>query len=260
MPLEEFVVMVDLQKASMWKRVAAWMLDIILITILATGVGVLLSSVMKYDDYVEELNQTYARYEAEYGVKFNLSQEEYDAMTQEELAIYENAYEALTKDEKMNATYNMVVHQTLLMVSLGILVSVLLLEFVVPLLLKNGQTIGKKAFGIGLMRTDYVKVNTMQLFVRAILGKYTIEIMFPVYLMLLSFLGALGLVGTLVVAGLLLTEIILLAATRNNSQIHDILAGTVVIDLTSQKIFESQEARTEYSKRIHADMVAKKEY
>ncbi len=252
--------MTDLQKAGLWKRIAAWMLDLILISVLATGFGLVLSSMMKYDQHVETLNQAYAAYEAEYGVKFNITQEEYNNLTPEEIEAYEKASEAVTKDAKLNTTYNIVVNQSLLMISVGALLSILLLEFVVPVLFGNGQTLGKKVFGIGVMRTDSVKVNTLQLFVRALLGKYTIETMFPIYVMLLSFLGVFGVMGTLVVVALFLVEIIILIVTRNNSQIHDLLAGTVVVDITSQKIFESAEARIEYSKRIHADMVAKKGY
>lgn len=253
-------MMVDLQKAGLWKRVAAWMLDVIMISILATGFGLVLSSIMNYDGYVNRLNDKYASYEKEYGVEFNISQEKYETLTEEEKEAYQRANEALTKDEELNVVYNMVVHQTLIMTSLGILLSIFLLEFVVPVLFKNGQTLGKKIFGIGLMRTDFVKVNNMQLFVRAILGKFTIETMFPIYIMLLSFLGVFGIMGTLVVIALFIVELIILAVSRNNSQIHDLLAGTVVVDMTSQRIFESAEARTEHSKRIHADMVAKKEY
>lgn len=251
---------VDLQKAGLWKRFAAWLLDLILLTILATGFGLVISSAMNYDDYVAKLNEKYAQYETKYGVEFNISQEEYEALLPEQQEAYQKANEELAQDVELNGIYNMVVHQTLIMLSVGILLSIFLLEFVVPVLFKNGQTLGKKIFGIGLMRTDYVKVNNMQLFVRAVLGKFTIEIMAPIYIMLLSFLGVFGLMGTLVVGALLIIEMVLLGVTKNNSQIHDLLAGTVVVDMATQKIFDSEEARTEYSKRIHADMVARKEY
>ena len=235
--------MMDLQKAGVWKRFAAWLLDLILVTILAAGFGTVLSSAMKYDEKVAQLEGMYAAYEREYGVKFNITAEEYGSLTPEQLEVY-----------------NVIVHQSLIMVSVGILISVLVLEFVVPLVFGNGQTVGKKIFGIGLMRVDHVKINTMQMFVRTLLGKYTIEIMFPFYVLFLSFLGVMGLTGTLVVAGLLLVEMILLVANKNHAQIHDLLAGTVAVDITCQKIFESAEAKTEYTKRIHADMVSKKGY
>ena len=252
--------MMDLQKAGVWKRFAAWLLDLILVTILAAGFGTVLSSAMKYDEKVARLEGMYAAYEQEYGVKFNITAEEYESLTPEQLEVYKQASDAVAADTQMSVIYNVIVHQSLIMVSVGILISVLVLEFVVPLVFGNGQTVGKKIFGIGLMRVDHVKVNTMQMFVRTLLGKYTIEIMFPFYVLFLSFLGVMGLAGTLVVAGLLLVEMILLVANKNHAQIHDLLAGTVAVDITCQKIFESAEAKTEYTKRIHADMVSKKGY
>ena len=57
----------------------------------------------------------------------------------------------------------------------------------VPLKLGNGQTIGKKVFGIGVMRVDGVQLTTIQLFIRTILGKFTLETMIPVYIVLMIF-------------------------------------------------------------------------
>ena len=66
----------DLQKASMWKRIAAWMFDIILLSVLVVGFGYLLSNLLGYDAYSVALDDAYARYETEYNVVFDISQEE----------------------------------------------------------------------------------------------------------------------------------------------------------------------------------------
>ena len=110
------------------------------------------------------------------------------------------------------------------------------------------------------MRTDGVKMNTMQLFVRTVLGKYTIETMVPLLIGTLIFFGSLGILGTLMIAGLALTQIILLIATRTNSLLHDILAGTVAVDLASQMIFESEQALIDYKKQLHAEQAARQSY
>ena len=89
----------------------------------------------------------------------------------------------------------MIINLTLVITSISILLGYLLLEFVVPLIFKNGQTLGKKIFGIALMRNDGVKINTVMLFVRTVLGKYTIETMVPVLVIIMTFFGSAGIIG-----------------------------------------------------------------
>ena len=250
----------DIQRASLWKRIAAWVFDSILVAVLAVGIGVILSAVFGYDNYSERLDAIYAAYETEYGVVFAVSAEEYEAMTPEELHNYELAYEALVKDEETIYVYNMVINLSLVITTLGILLAVAALEFIVPLLFGNGQTLGKKIFGIGLMRTDCVKINTMQLFVRAILGKFTIETMIPVYIAIMIFWGAMGSMGTLVLFAFLFVQAILPLVTRTRSAIHDLLAGTASVDFASQRIFATTDELIEYKKKVAAEKSARQTY
>ena len=250
----------DLQKANMWKRVAAWILDLILLAVLAVGFGVVLSSVLDYEGYNAQLQAGYDRYETQYGVVFDISMEEYEAKTEAEKATYDEAYQALISDERVVYYYNMVINLSLLITTAGILLAVLTTEFVVPLFLKNGQTLGKKAFGLGLVRPDGVRITTMQLFIRALLGKYTVETMIPVYILLMFLWGTMDMTGTVVLFALGVAQLLCLGITKENAAIHDKLAGTVVVDISSQKVFESTEALIEYTKRIHAERVQRQEY
>lgn len=251
---------VDLQKASVWKRFAAWLFDVILVSVLATGFGFLLSLLMGFDSNNAALETVYAKYETEYGVMFDITQEEYSAMTQEQQQNYDAAYDALIADPDTLYTYNLVINQILLIVTFSLLLSIFVMDFLIPLFLKNGQTVGKKIFGIGLMRTDGVRLTTLQLLVRSILGKYTVETMIPVYIVLMVLWGNMGFLGLVILAALLLTQVILLAVTRTNSLLHDIFACTVAVDFSSQKIFASSEELIAYTKRIHAEKAARQDY
>ena len=250
----------DLQKASLWKRIAAWMFDGILTCILAVGFGFLLSMLLGYDGYSEALNASYAQYEQEYGIVFEITQEEYEAMTEQERSNYNAAYDALIRDEDAMYAYNMTINLTLVITSIGILLAVLLWEFVIPLWLGNGQTLGKKIFSLCLVRNDGVKVNNMQLFARTVLGKFTIETMVPICTLMLIFWGTIGLTGTVILFVLVLAELICLAVTRTNSAIHDLLAGTAVVDISSQMIFRSTEDLIAYKKQVAADRAARQPY
>lgn len=250
----------DLQKASLWKRASAWIFDFILLGILIVGVALVLSAILGYNGYNETLDGAYAAYEEQYGVEFEISQEQYLAMTEQQRQNYNDAYDALVSDQEAMYAYNMVLNLTMLITTASILISYLALEFALPLFLGNGQTLGKKIFGLCIIRTDGVQVNTMQLFVRTVLGKFTIETMIPVYILIMIFFNMIGILGTAVLAVLVLVQLILLAVTATNAQIHDLLAGTVVVDYSSQMIFRTTEDLIAYQKRAAAEAAARQPY
>lgn len=250
----------DLQKAGIWKRIAAWMFDGILLSVVVVAFSVLLSWLLGYDGYSISLETGYARYEGEYGVVFEMTQAEYEAMTQEQRLNYDMAYDALIADQEVLYNYNMVIHLTLVITTLALLLGLLLWEFFIPLWLGNGQTLGKRIFSLCLVRNDGVKLNTLQLFARTILGKFTIETMIPVYILLMLFFGAMGLTGTLVLFALLIAQICCLSFTKTNSAIHDLLAGTVVVDKESQTIFRTTEDLIAWQKKVAAERAARAPY
>ena len=250
----------EIQKAGIWKRIAAWLFDMILVSVLAVGCGVLLSLLLGYDGYSQTVDQAYAAYEGQYGIKFEITQAEYEALSPEQRQSYDAAYSALIADDGAMKAYNMMLSLSLVITSFGILLAVLIWEFLLPLWLGNGQTLGKKIFGLCLIRQDGVKVNNLQLFARMILGKYAIETMIPVYILLMIFWGVMGVSGTLVLMALLAGQTVCLIVTRNNAAIHDLLAGTVVVDMASQTIFRSTEDLIAYQKRIAAERAARQPY
>lgn len=253
-------MVVDLQKAGIWKRLAAWMFDGILTCVLAVGISMLLSWLLGYDANVQAMEDTYAKFESQYGIEFNVSAEVYEAMTEQERQNYDAAYEALIADEEALQYYNRVTNQTLIIITFSLLIAILILEFAIPLRLGNGQTVGKKIFSLGLIRTDSVQVNTMQLFARALLGKFTVETMIPVYILIMIFFSGIGIAGTVALLAIGVIQFVLLVATRNNSQIHDLVAGTIVVDVASQTIFRDTEELVAYTKRIHAERAARQKY
>ena len=236
------------------------MFDFILVGILAVAFGVLLSWILGYDAHSRNLENAYDKYETRYGVEFEISLETYEAMTPEARANYDAAYADLIADEEAMYAYNMMMNLTLVILSIAILLAVVIIEYLIPLWLGNGQTPGKKIFGLALIRNDGVRMNNMQLFVRAILGKFTVETMIPVLIILMIFWGTMGVTGTLESFGLVIGQACCLIFTRTNSAIHDLMAGTVAVDYASQTIFPSTEALVEYKKRIAAERAARSPY
>ena len=250
---------IELQKANMWKRISAGLFDGILLAMLAVGLAFLLSVVLGYDGHTAQLEARYAEYEARYGITLDITSADYDAMTEEERAQYDAALAAFAEDREAGYLYSLLINLTLVIITFGILLSYLILELIVPLLFGNGQTLGKKVFGIGVMHVNALRITPQMLFIRTVLGKYTLETMIPVLLILMIFFGIIGIEGTAIILVLALVQVVLLAATRTRSAIHDLLAQSVTVDLASQMIFENAEARMNYVKNRAAEEAARAE-
>lgn len=250
----------DLQRASMWKRISAWLLDAILLCIIATLMALVLAAVTNYDGYSEQLDARYTYFAEHYGVSCNLTQEQVDAMSADERANLAAADEAIKADEEALYAYNMMLQLIIIMTSFGILLGYVVLEFAVPMVLGNGQTIGKKVFSLGVMQQNGVRVNGVCMFIRTVLGKYAIETMIPVMMVLMLFFGTIGTVGWIIVGAIGIVQVALLITTRERCLIHDKLANTVTVDLPSQMIFKTPEDQIAYKEKVAAEKAANQVY
>lgn len=254
----------DIQKASLLKRVSAFLLDIILWSIAAVGFIFLLSAVLKFDSKLNDLQSYYDKYETMYNIKFNTDQDEYDKLTDEEKNNYDAnlklAQDAISNDKDAVKALTVVMNYTLIMVTIGFLLASIILYVVIPLILKNGQTVGMKCFSLCLVMPNSTKVTPFALCVRAILGQFTIETMIPTYIIIMLYFGTTGLFGTIILLALLIVQIVLVFATKNHQVIHDLISCTVVVDKSSQMIFNNQDELMKYKEDLHQKEVQKASY
>lgn len=250
----------DLQKASILKRIAAGIFDLILLCVFSVGFAWMLTEVLDYSTHSEQLSATIAQYEESYNVDLNISESEYNALSEADQQRVLEASKALQSDKSVQETSNLLLNLLLIITTFGILLAVVLLEFVIPLVLKNGQTIGKKIFAIGLVRIDSVQLTPVQLFTRTILGKFTVEIMVPVYIIIMMYFGSANMLGIILLFGIPLAQLVSIIASRTNSLIHDKMAGTVAVDIASQMIFRTPDDLIAYKKKIHAEQAARSNY
>ena len=245
--------MYDFQRASMWKRISAALFDIILLSIVVVGSAFLLSLALNYQGNYEEFDAIRNTYADANGVDLSKA---YSSLTEEELVKYSAFEEALSSDATAIKIYSLLINYTFIIVSFSILIGYLLMELLIPLLFKNGQTLGKKIFGIAVMREDGVRISSTLLFVRTVLGKYTLETMIPVLIFLMILFYAMNpIIGLGVVAAILIAQAVLLIATKTRSLLHDKLSHTVTVDFSSQLIFDTPEELLAYKQRIHAEQV-----
>ena len=250
----------DLQRASVLKRIAAYIFDTMMILIAFSLMAALLSWATGYNKYSSEYEQIRLSYEKEYGITMDITAEEYEKLPDITKEKYEAADAALKKDEAALRAYGMMFNLSILISVLGLLFAFLGLELLVPLLLKNGQTLGKKMFGIGVMQYNGVKLSAAALFVRAILVKYTVETMIPVLILLSVMLGSAGPVAVMLAIAIPILQLALLATTKSRVVLHDVIASTVAVDLASQLIFPTEQDRLKYEARIAAERAKEQKY
>ena len=245
----------DLQKPSFMKRIAAFMLDFFLIVILATGFAFLLSLIVNFDGALDKYQTLIAQYETTYGLKYSLTNSEIAALTSSEISAYEEMFKAMNSDSALLKAYSTVFNLSLIIITFGVLISVVVVEFIVPLILKNGQTVGKKLFSLCVINLNSVRITKVQLFIRSILGVYVIELMIPALVIIMLLFGMMGGIGAVVLFGLLILEIVILIANKNHVLIHDVLSGTAVADKSTQMIFENADKLIKYQQKLHEDEV-----
>ena len=253
-------MILDLQKASLLKRASAFLLDAILLVVLATGFFYIISVVTGYEQHRLVVAEATERISQEYGITAELTRKSYEELPEAEIAAINAADKALQSDAAACRAYAMVANLSTLIVSLGLLLAFVLLEFVVPLLFGNGQTLGKKIFGIAVMHIQGVKLGHVALFTRTVLGKYAVETM-PLALSALYLISGLGSpVFLLIGAALLLVQLIVVIVSHENALLHDKMAVTVTVDLASQMIFDTYDQLLDYKKKMHAEKAASQPY
>ena len=250
----------DIQKASALKRLSALILDLILLLIFATGAAYASSLIFNVDAHQAKLQEKYRYYEETYNVSFDLKQEDFDNMSEEERAHYDEVEQIINHDEESIEENQLMINLSFVIILIGIFFGVLIVEFIIPLIFKNGQTVGKKVFSLIVIKNNSVKISNLQLFVRTIFGKFIIELIVPIYFIVMTMYGIVGYIGPIVVLALLLLQIALVIFTKFSTPIHDILAFTCVADKQSQMIFESEEDLAHYKGKLHAESVASSKY
>lgn len=263
----------DLQKASITKRISAFLFDLVIMTIIFTGCMLLIATISNYDGKSQQLNDRMnAIYEA-HNIKaieerFEVKLNDFQYMTEEDRAKLPSeareAFEAygaeVSTDNEVIYLYETIFTLSIMILSLSLLAAFLVVEFAVPLYFGNGQTLGKKIFSIAVMQSDGVKLPVKTLFIRTVLGKYTIGTMVPALMLLSLFFGGSPIMPVAVILGILIIHVILFFTSRTRSLIHDSLASTVVVDFQSQMIFDSAKDREEYILRLNREKAEKADY
>ena len=241
----------ELQRADFWKRISALLFDAIVLAIAIMISALALSWAFRFDEYDNFIKETEHSYAEQYGISLDVSGEEYEALSAEEKQRYIECEQALSENVKFMAAYQLRNNLIFVIPSVSILLGYVLTELIVPILFKNGQTLGKKAFGLAVMHTNGVRLGGQAHFIRVIIGKCLIESLVPFYFVAMILLGKLGFLGLAMLVVMLGLELFSVITTKTRSTIHDLVSDTVVVDYASQLIFDTYDDLVAYKKKIH---------
>jgi len=246
--------MLDFHKAKPIKRLGAYVIDLILLLVITAAVALAIYSAMDYNTYEDKYVTSCEKYGQQFGVDLSASRTEQATLPEEEFEKYNQAWEALNADEETMDAIKQMLRIELVSLMAGFLVGYVILEIMIPLIFKNGQTVGKKIFGLCVMHKYHVRVGFMQIIYRTILGKYFIETIIPVVMYKLNDYGVLGMTASLVLAAIAMTQGFIVMMSQANCGIHDKLFHTVVADFKKQHIFDNWNDRFDFEEAYEKEM------
>lgn len=246
--------MLDFHKAKPIKRLAAYVIDLILLVAITAGVWYAIYSATDYNACDKEFQSYIDQYAQKHGVDLNIPSNEIQNYPEEVQKKYNEALLDLNDDKQAMSVYAQKAKINLLAAMVGLFAAYVILEVMIPLIFKNGQTVGKKIMGLCVMHKYHVRVGFMQIIYRSILGKYFIETLIPVEMLILKNYGVLGTTASLIMAIIAMTQGFIVLMSQANCGIHDKLFNTVVADFKKQHIFDNWDERFDFEEAYEKEM------
>ncbi|MDY4788607.1 MAG: RDD family protein [Bacilli bacterium] len=223
-----------IQKPSFFKRVVALIFDIICVTFLFVAVENLVSHPIVNAAYnYDELDHKYEEKLVEHGIGY-FDEKDGNKFKLNELPEGQTDYDwtSFRKDEDALYYEGMVSNLNLFKITLDALLSELIVFCIVPLILRNGQTLGKKLMHLGLISTNEVKVRSWNVFARYAIGIFALETMISLFFFTF-FIFPLPLILSFIFA----------VSSKRGMALHDYIGGTIVIDMNNTVILDTVEER-----------------
>ncbi|MBQ9072034.1 MAG: RDD family protein [Bacilli bacterium] len=214
------------------KRVVAYIIDIILVSLISTF---LTSNSFINKDYDKYAN-TYDEYEEVYNEYTNSIEELDDELTDDE---YNKKLEEINKEYEgtlENYNYKLV---KLSIIPTSISIIIIILYFVVLQYLLKGQTIGKKIMKLQVKSNNDKKLTIFNYILRSlIVNEVLINILSIIFLLVLKKEGYLIYNQIIYVVSYIIEMVIIfmIAFDKNHRSLHDYIANTKVIDLKEKEV------------------------
>lgn len=246
--------MLEFYKAKPIKRLAALMIDLVMLIAITAGIWIGMYTAMDYDSYVQEFQGYIDEYAQKHDVDLSIPSNELQNYPEDVQKKYNEALLDLNDNKQAMASYAQQFKINMLAAMVGLFVAFVILEVMIPLILKNGQTVGKKIMGLCVMHKYHVRVGFMQIIYRSILGKYFIGTLIPVAMLIMKNYGVMGTTASLIMAVIAMVQGFIVLMSQANCGIHDKLFNTVVADFKQQYIFDTWDERCDFEEAYEKEM------
>ena len=223
----------DSRPAKPVKRIAAWIVDMILMLVVATGIAWLVSLCYGYDNYNSIIEQKYV----EYGLKYESSEEpgKYIYCDYPSDKDCQDKWEKCKNDPEFYKAYEMRVKGGPIILATSLSLTLLIFEGILPICLKHGRTIGMRFFGVGYVTEDGIEPPVSSILVRFIFGKLILGGLIPLFSLMYIINGSgFGLVGIIALILYFGVNGYLLVFTKEKRYIHDYIARMRPVDNDNQ--------------------------
>lgn len=230
------------------KRIAAWIVDFIIVIVLATGFAFLTSLIYHYDDYYNTYIEKQIQYElyveADEGTLTFQGKNYvlYSSLDGHNDELLKEREMACGNDEEFKFANHKVLMGQIIIPITGAFASLLVCEFILPLCFKHGRTIGLFFFGIGYVTEEDIDVKIKNVFIRFLFGKFIVDVFIPFTGILLVIMNTgYGIIGLVCLLGIPIANIVLLLSSKDKRGIHDFIARMKPCDNTCQIYIKTTE-------------------
>ena len=219
-------------------RFAAFIIDAILLVILLTGCLYIFSMIFQYDAHLATLESEYIK---EGYLILNVEKNIYEYLA-ETAPNYNAVLESVKNNQVILQEQQYLATYTTNVPALSIAIVLLILEFIVPLFLKNGQTVGMKVFKIALISNNNIRISSLQLFARCLIGKIAILGVIPMFAISYILINPTGgLLGTIILIIIAIIQITTIVKSKNHAGIQDIIAQVYPVNFAETVIYRNKE-------------------
>lgn len=215
----------------MLKRTGAFLIDFLLTVVIAILVSFPAKAIASYDSAVEKMDSAFEAIASRHGVSIDITNEQYAAFTEKELAAWEAAFTEIADNEQAMDLYNKTVRLSMTLTYVCLIAGVLAVEIGFPVFLANGQTPGKRVMKLMIENRDGKPLDIKSLLIRSILGKLIIEYGIPVFFFFAVIYGGGSSIATIGFMLLATAQLMCIFLSQDRRAIHDFLASTHVIKL-----------------------------